>query len=123
MRVLPCLLAFLLCCSILPSCKKKPAYHLPAKKMEEVLYDISIAETLSIMAANNNRMGGAKNTDTLAHYYTATFARHHITKGQFDESMAWYKLHQEALDSVIKKVSERMDADVQAETKKKMKLP
>ncbi len=54
------LLPATLFCVIAGSCKKKEGEHLPAKKMEAVLIDVSLAESYSTMSAGNNHFGGAK---------------------------------------------------------------
>ncbi len=112
-------LPFLMCSIVLfGSCKKKEGEHLPPKKMEAVLYDITLAETFSTMSPDNSHTGGAKNTDSLAAYYRQIFARHHITQQQFTESMTWYKNHQEDLDSLYTNISAKADIVVQEENKR-----
>jgi len=83
------------------SCKRLlPANHIPPKKMEQVLMDVSLAETYSTMTSDNQHTRGVKNSDSLSVYYKTIFAHYDITQNEFDESMQWYKAHPEELDTV-----------------------
>ena len=75
--------------------------HLPADKMRDILLDINIAETYSSMVKDSLRKPGVKSPDSLASFYRIIFDRHHITRGAFDTSLAWYKLHPTEFDSLL----------------------
>ena len=100
------------------ACKKNSGDHLPSKKMEQVMLDISIAETYSTMARDNTHLAGFKNTDSLSLYYRDIFAHHHITQQQFIASLNWYKAHPEELDSIYTNVTALADKYLDEENKK-----
>ncbi len=104
------------------SCKKDDADHLPPQKMEQVLMDISIAETYSTMLHDNSHPPGSKNTDSLTSYYKDIFAHHHITREQFKTSLAWYRAHPDDLDTVYTNLSAKADKSLEDENKKAKKL-
>lgn len=80
---------------------KREEKHLPPEKMRALLLDINIAESYSTMVKDSTRKIGSKSTDSLAAYYKTIFEHHHITKGAFDTSLAWYKQHPAEFDSVL----------------------
>ncbi len=112
----------LYCCMtavLVGSCNKMGS-HLPPKKMEQVLLDISIAESFSSFTKDRH-FGGPKNQDSLAHYYAAIFQHHHITEQEFKESMAWYKNHPDEMDTVYTDLAVKADKMLAAESNKKKK--
>ena len=74
--------------------------HIPPKQMEKVLLDVHLAETYSAQLTDSTHKVGEKNADSLAVYYKAIFAKHHITADQFNQSLTWYKNHPEDFDTV-----------------------
>ena len=100
---------FVIAVSPFNSCKKFSGSHLPSKTMEQVLFDVSLAESYSSMARDNNHIQGAKNSDSLAGYYKQIFEHYHITQDEFDKSLAWYKNHPDDLDTLYSKVIIRAD--------------
>ena len=84
---------------------EKEASHLPPAKMQQVLYDIHLAEAYSTMAVKDStRRRGERNMDSLALYYATIFQHHKLNPAQFQESLQWYKQHPEELDSIYSKM-------------------
>jgi hypothetical protein len=84
--------------------KKDSGDHLPPKLMQQVLLDINLAEAYSNMVKDSTHKGNTKNLDSLAVYYRDIFAHHKITQQQFDNSMNWYKLHPDDLDTLYSNI-------------------
>ena len=98
-----CLLAI-----VASGCKSMPGAHLPKKTMEDVLFDITLAESYSTMARDNQHIAGTKNMDSLSAYYKQIFAHNHITEDDFTQSMVWYKKHPDQLDTIYSHVLTKM---------------
>lgn len=86
-------------------CNPKQTEVLPMAQMEQILYDINLAEAYSTVARHEQNLGGAKDLDTLSSFYKAIFEHHHITLQQYEQSMQWYKTHPVQLDSLYSHVS------------------
>ena len=87
------------------ACKTKSNNRLPPNTMSHVLLDVQAAETYSSFVRKDSlHPYKTKNTDSLANYYKSVFAHYHITKEQFDESLIWYSLHPDELDSVYNRI-------------------
>ena len=99
------------------ACKKDTA-HLSMKQMEDVLFDISLAESYSTVARDNNHFGGIKNPDSLALYYKEIFTHHHITPAEFTTSLTWYKIHSDSLNVIYASILARDEKLLGEETKK-----
>jgi len=69
---------------LLPTCRK-PAYVLSEKQMENLLFDIHIAE--AEISDNYINFRTDKQKQVL---YTSVFEKHKITREQFDTSLVWY---------------------------------
>jgi hypothetical protein len=83
------------------SCKEDKKEHLTRFKMQQVLFDIYLAESYSTFVPKDSALRKTeKNLDSLAIYYQRIFKSHNITPRQFEESMSWYKEHPEELDSI-----------------------
>lgn len=90
----------ILCC-IAASCTSKNAGDvISADKMKNILTDMHYADTYSSMINDTLHMSGAKNMDTLAVYYKSILEHHKVSVEEFNESIKWYKLNPEKLDSV-----------------------
>ena len=100
------------------SCHKMTGDHLPQKTMEQVLYDVSLAESYSSYARDNNHIMGSKNTDSLAVFYKQIFEHYHITGDDFNQSMTWYKAHPDDLDSLYNHILTRIGKVQTADTGK-----
>ncbi len=90
----------ILCC-LAASCTSKNADDvIPADKMQNILTDMHYADTYSSMKNDTLHMLGAKNMDSLAVYYKSILAHYKVSVEEFNESIKWYKLNPEQLDSV-----------------------
>ena len=85
-----------------------PKEVLPAEKMEDVLYDYHIAQSLAQQAV----------TDSIDFYtrlyQTAVFKKHGIQKTDFDRSMQWYERHTDKLKKIYEHLAERLGGDANA---------
>lgn len=105
--------------SPLLSCQQKGDEHLPPAKMEQIMFDISIAESYSTKARDNSNFGGVKNMDSLAGYYTEILAHHKVSAEQFSQSLNWYKNHPDNIDSIYTHLTIRADKQNAEESRKK----
>jgi hypothetical protein len=100
-RIYTVFFSLLFAVTLATSCKNADAgNHLPAKQMEKILLDISLAESYSTMVKDSTHAFGTKNYDSLTVYYKEVFEHHKVTSAQFSESLAWYKSHPTELDSI-----------------------
>lgn len=99
----------------------KGGEHLPAAKMEQIMFDLGIAESYSTKGRDNNNFGGVKNMDSLAAYYKEIMAHHNVTAEQFSQSLTWYKARPDEIDSIYTHLAARADK-VNIEESKKRKL-
>jgi Domain of unknown function (DUF4296) len=88
-------------------------YHLPSKKMEDVLMDVNLAESYSTLVKDARLKGLSKNTDTLSGFYKDIFAHHGISDTQFSQSYAWYRRHPVEMDTIYNHLIIRI-TDLQA---------
>lgn len=92
----------------LQSCKPSiPSQYLSEGKMEDVLYDIHIAQAMS--GVN----GGGDNADMIA-YRETVFKKHGITSADFDSSMVYYMRHTKLLHDIYVKLGDRLTAEAQS---------
>lgn len=93
---LPLLLLFVL----LAGCKSKDKPAIEPERMEKILTDLHIAEAYSTMVNDSLHHVRNKNFDSLAVYYNDIFAHHNVSKEEFMQSVTWYKLHPDDLDTI-----------------------
>jgi hypothetical protein len=87
------------------SCSEKEEAHLPPAKMQQILYDIHLAEAYSTMALRDStHRRSERNIDSLALYYATIFRHHKLSAAEFNRSLDWYKQHPEELDSIYTKM-------------------
>lgn len=84
--------------------KKEEATHLSREVMQKVLLDVNIAEAYSTMVKDTVHKVTGKNYDSLAVYYKGILAHHKVSADQFTQSLRWYKLHPEEMDSIYVKM-------------------
>lgn len=102
MRKLTTFLPVLFLAALLAACRnKKPDIGggIPPKQMQQILLDISLAETYSAMAKDSVHKVG-KNMDSLAAFYKDIFNHYHISQDKFMTSLSWYKAHPDQLDTL-----------------------
>jgi hypothetical protein len=83
---------------------------LESEKMEDLLYDIHIAET----AMNIRKVSSAK--ETRREYYDYIFEKHHTTRVQFEKSIKYYAANPKKLELIyenVKKRVEKLQSDVE----------
>ena len=91
--------------ALFAGCKPKSPDHLKPEIMTHLLLDLQAAETYSsLLPKEASHPYRAKNIDSLAVYYKTVFAHYHITQQQFDESLTWYSLHPDEMDSVYNRI-------------------
>ncbi len=73
---------------------------IPADSMQIILSDLHIAEVYSTMVNDSLHQVRDKNKDSLAVYYKSILEHHKVTPEQLTESIKWYKMNPEELDSV-----------------------
>ena len=102
---IPILLFLLSVCA----CRSKEENHLSAKEMQQILFDIHLAEAYSmVLQPDSLHKTTERNMDSLATYYVTIFKHYHITSTEFEQSMDWYKKHPEELDSVYTRMIPEM---------------
>jgi hypothetical protein len=86
--------------------------HLPPKKMEQILYDMQLADVYSssVVVDSVHRFGN-RNMDSLAIYYNEILKHHGTTYEAFNESIAWYKENPVELDSVYTRVLNKISIE------------
>ena len=95
---------------LIASCTTKKEAPLSRATMEQVLFDITLAEAASAQPGTNHTFAGAKNADTLATYYADVLAHHHLTREQFQTAMLWYEANLPEFDTIIHHISLRYDS-------------
>lgn len=96
-------LAFLLLLVI--SCHVEiPEHVLQPEKMEEVLYDYHLTQSMG------TTLGSADYKEKLM--YTHLFDKHNITKEQFDSSLVWYNRYPKHMWKIYMNLEERMQQEI-----------
>ena len=94
------LLTFAVSCQV-----KIPENVIPPKKMESVLYDYHITQSMASTYAN------ADFKEKL--FYIYLYDKHNITKKQFDESFKWYNRYPKHLRNIYKNLEDRLQSEVE----------
>lgn len=88
--------------AVFVACKpQKPADVLPPEKMESFLYDFHIAKAIGDDEEYTKRY-------TREYYIDYVYAKHNITKEQFDYSLKWYTRHIDDISKIYENVSTRL---------------
>jgi len=94
----------LLITSLLISCKPGvPKGVIKPDKMESVLYDMAIANSVS-------SLNGSSSKQSLVMRYTV-LDKYDITESEFDSSMVYYTRHTEQLHDIYENISKRLDEE------------
>jgi hypothetical protein len=97
--------ALLLVFALFFSCKQEEAYHLSPEKMQQVLFDVHMAEAYSMeLPKDSSYKRNERLMDSLAVFYKKIFRHYKITPGQYKQSLNWYQEHPEELDSIYVKL-------------------
>ena len=95
----------LLVATLLVSCEvKMPEDVIPQGKMEALLYDYHLAQSMS----SEYTSGDYK--EKL--FFSYMFSRHDVTKEQFDRSMEWYNRYPRHLQRIYTNLEKRLEAEV-----------
>lgn len=96
---------FLLFVTILVSCKVEiPAHILPPEKMEAVLYDYHLSQSMAATFASVDYK------EKLMYVYV--YDKHQLTKEKFDESLAWYNRYPGHMKEIYKNLEARLQREV-----------
>lgn len=93
---------------ILSACGNRPRWVLSEDKMEDVLYDIHIADAeveMDYTYFNENK-------DRKPELYNTVFEKHGITKEQFDTSLVWYSADMERYMKIYEKMLQRYTVEI-----------
>ena len=108
----PRFFAYLSVC-VLVACTNRPFHVLPEKKMEDILFDLYIAET----EIKENTI--LYNDSLKRELLQSVFKKHKISEQKFDTSLVWYNAHLEKYMKINDKLTERYTVlinTLQAET-------
>lgn len=95
----------LLVATLFVSCEvKMPEDVIPQGKMEALLYDYHLAQSMS----SEYTSGDYK--EKL--FFSYLFMRHNVTQEQFDRSMAWYNRYPKHLQRIYTNLEKRLEAEV-----------
>ena len=83
---------------------KRPDGVLSPGKMENVLYDYHLANAVASDLSYNDRYEKIL-------YYNYVFEKHEITEQEFDSSLVWYTRNPSKLQTIYKKLSNRIEKD------------
>jgi len=98
---------FLLFALLLVSCKPQlPDGILSQGKMEDILYDYHLAQT---MTENSHNRSIEQRT-----YEDAVLRKYGVTQNQFDSSLAYYMRYTEVLQKIYEKVSDRLKDEAES---------
>lgn len=88
---------------LIQSCKPSiPSGYLSKGKMEDILYDIHLAEAMSRNDYNSADQG------VMISYKEAILRKHDVTTAEFDSSMVYYMRHTKLLHDIYGDLSERL---------------
>ncbi len=91
----------MLAAAIFNACSTREQPPLTPEKMQQVLYDIHLAEAYSMqLPKDSNHHNQERNLDSLAAYYQAIFTHYKLTPEGFLQALDWYKKHPEDLDTI-----------------------
>ncbi|MDR0540760.1 MAG: DUF4296 domain-containing protein [Dysgonamonadaceae bacterium] len=85
------------------ACTGKPAYVLSDKKMENVLFDLYIAET----EINENSTVFRTDSAKMQNLLQSVFKKHKISQAKFDTSLVWYNAHVDRYMKINTQLTER----------------
>jgi len=94
-------ISFLLFLFLLPACRK-PSWVLSEKQMEDLLFDIHLAD-----AEISNSFIDFRTEKQKQDLYASVFEKHKITQEQFDTSLVWYGKNLSKFLEIYDKLNER----------------
>jgi hypothetical protein len=102
----------------LPACSSRPAYVLSDKKMENILFDLYIAET----EIKENTSFLSNDSLRRQQLLQSVFEKHKISEQTFDTSLVWYNANLDRYLKIIEKVTDRYTFLIEDLEKEKNKL-
>lgn len=103
--------AVLLLAVLVSGCRlKRPDDVLSPKKMENILYDYHLAQSVAQEMPRDERY----KTDA---YVNWVYEKHNITKSDFDRSLKWYCRYPKEFAKIYKHISNRVDAEYKSVSK------
>lgn len=92
---------------LLFSCEvKMPEDIIPPAKMEVLLYDYHLVQSMSSEYASDDYKEKL--------YFTYVFDKHNVTQDEFEHSMQWYNRYPKHMKRIYANLEERLDAEVEA---------
>mgnify|MGYP002520867324 CR=1 FL=1 len=92
------------------SCKPSvPSQYLSKGEMEDILYDIHVAEAMS----STESQPGGERADMIT-YKEAILKKYGVTSEDFDSSMVYYMRHTKLLHDIYVKLGDRLTAEAQS---------
>lgn len=91
--------------AMLPACSKRPPEVLDEDEMSDLLADMQIAESYSVVTAGGNNSLNAREELGLR-----VLAAHNVTQARLDSSMAWYGRNLDTYSKLYEKVDKKLDA-------------
>jgi len=89
---------------ILCACETKPKGVMSKGKMEDVLFDYHLAQSMISNLSPDERSKMSQQ------YLDAVFEKHGITEADFDSSLVWYNRHMVDLDDIYTNLQERYES-------------
>ncbi|MCC8146117.1 MAG: DUF4296 domain-containing protein [Bacteroidales bacterium] len=108
MRVSSYILSFLAAC-ILSACSNRPSHVLSEKQMEDILYDLYIAEA----EVRQNVSIFQRDTLLRQDILQSVFDKHSITEERFDASLVWYNDNLDKYVRINERLGERYTIDIE----------
>jgi hypothetical protein len=109
---------FVLAMALLSACNNRPSYVLSDKKMENILFDLYIAET-EIKENNPVFLNDSLRKQQLLH---SVFGKHRLSEQTFDTSLVWYNANLEKYLKIIEKVTKRYASSIEDLRKERERL-
>jgi hypothetical protein len=103
---------------LLSACSNRPSYVLSDKKMENILFDLYIAEA-EIKENTSVFLNDSLRKQQMLH---SVFEKHRVSEQAFDTSLVWYNANLDKYFKVIEKVTERYTILIEDLKKEKDKL-
>ena len=103
------------------ACSDRPAYVLTDKKMENVLFDLYIAET----EITENSMSFYNDSVKKQNLLQSVFKKHKVSQAKFDTSLVWYNANLKRYLKINTQVNERYGqriGELQTEDKRRKRV-
>ena len=95
---------------LFPACSNRPSWVLPDKKMEEVLYDITLAQA----EIEHNYTLFNHHPEKKQEVLNKLLKKHKISKQQLDTSLVWYNAHLEYYFKINEQINKRYSLEMES---------